>query len=372
MGIGMAYLEYLSDRGHLKRTSRILDIGSQNLYNVTVESFLAFTQKYGSSSGDAALTEAAKAVAYFSTPRPGERTTYLSELLDHTDIFYTSYDVCPALKTEIFDLNRERLPDHYNSYFDIVLNFGTTEHIFNQLNSYEVMHDALAAGGVVFHQVPSIAWTGHGYFSYHVTFFDDLAKANGYEVLDRWYSAAGISNPGAEAVEIRDERKPLATNDTDVAPLPEMLTNYNLNIVLRKVHDAPFRVGLEIATSHSALSDEIEAIYGPERRVAASGVLRPANQPRRLTDEMLLSAIDKAVAQALGGAPGVISGAVQRVVPSLQSALADGLRNTVPEAMMTAIQAKVPAELRFRAINETPTADLARALISRVRRKIGL
>ena len=49
MGMGMPYLEYLSDRGFLSRKGcRILDIGSQNLYNASVEGIRRFVEKHGS------------------------------------------------------------------------------------------------------------------------------------------------------------------------------------------------------------------------------------------------------------------------------------------------------------------------------------
>src|SRR5262245_41335888 len=100
MGMGMPYLEYLSERGHISRGSRLLDIGSQNLYLASVEAIRAFVEKHGTIYDQEAFLEAAGRVSYFSTSRPGERTSYVSELLDLTEIDYTSFDVCPALKTE--------------------------------------------------------------------------------------------------------------------------------------------------------------------------------------------------------------------------------------------------------------------------------
>jgi len=47
-----------------------------------------------------------------------------------------------------------------------------------------------------------------------------------------------------------------------------------LNYIIRKTIDAPFHVGLEIATTHAPLSSEAEAIYGRKRRLAAGDVVR--------------------------------------------------------------------------------------------------
>ena len=112
MGLWLSNIEYLSRRGHLPAAGcRILDIGSQNLYFATPEAIRRFVECHGRIQDEAAFQTEAERISYFSTPRPGERTAYVSELFDLTPaIFYTSFDVCPALKTEILDLNRDPAP----------------------------------------------------------------------------------------------------------------------------------------------------------------------------------------------------------------------------------------------------------------------
>ncbi len=264
MGIGMADIEYLTDKGHLPvGGAALLDIGSQNIFNVTPKAVTRFARQYGCKLDDATLEKEAQRVSYFSTPRPGERTTYLSEVIDLApNISYTSYDVCPGLKTEIFDLNTERLPSHYRNHFDAVLNFGTTEHVINQMNSYEVMHDAVKVGGVIHHQVPSVGWLDHGYFTYHATFFDDLVNANRYELLDRWYTPERMMQLETDKIDIRDAYRPQVANSfAHRSGLQLTVQCFNMNVVVRKKHDRPFRVGLELATSHAGLSESIQAKY---------------------------------------------------------------------------------------------------------------
>ncbi|OQA34718.1 MAG: Macrocin-O-methyltransferase (TylF) [Betaproteobacteria bacterium ADurb.Bin341] len=272
MGFAMKNLEYLSNKGYLANPRcAILDIGSQNLYHATPEAIRSFVERHGTIKDEHAFEEEAKRISYFSWPRPGERTSYISELLDLTPFEYTSYDVCPALKTEIFDLNEENLPEHYREHFDIVLNFGTTEHIINQLNSFRVMHDAVKVGGIFFHQLPSVGWIDHGYFCYHDCFFIDLANANGYEIVERWYTLAGQSSLGDQ--DIRDPEQPEVPRSGNCSPNFLTLPSFNLNIILRKRTSKPFAVGLELATSHSAVSSEVATLYaGGSRVLAPSGI----------------------------------------------------------------------------------------------------
>src|SRR4051794_22647043 len=119
MGIGIANLEYLSEKGLIGRGSRILDIGSQNLYNATPERIASFVRKFSRSIDDKALKEKSDRLSYFSTPRPGERTTFLADMIELTDLGYLGYDVCPSPGTEIFDLNIQRLPAERRNCFDV-------------------------------------------------------------------------------------------------------------------------------------------------------------------------------------------------------------------------------------------------------------
>jgi hypothetical protein len=260
MGIGMHDVDYLSDRGHIPAGgARILDIGSQNLFNVTPEAVIRFQKRFRQKLDGAERIKEIERISYFSTPRPGERTTYLSELFDLSpDIYYTSYDVCPALRTEIFDLNHEDLPSKYKGTFDLVLNCGTTEHVINQHNSFKVMHEA---GGVMFHQLPSIGWIDHGYYTYHAVFFDDLIKANGYELVDRWYTPERVMSLNPADIDIRTATEPQKSRSADPDALQLDIQCFNMTTVLKKVHDRPFRVGLELATSHSGLSESIQSKY---------------------------------------------------------------------------------------------------------------
>jgi hypothetical protein len=271
MGMGMALFDYLAEKRLIKRGSRILDIGSQNLYNATPETVRSFVKQFGRIDDEAKFAKEAKRIAYFSTPRPGERTAFIAELLDLVDIEYLGYDVCPSPGTEIFDLNIQRLPEEKRSHFDIILNFGTTEHLINQLNAFEVMHEAMQVGGISYHQLPSVGWIDHGYFNYNGLFIDDLVKANDYEVVDKFFTTAGVSDFGALGVDVRDATKPLVPHS---ATAPAQVLNFNLNYLIRKTVDAPFHVGLEIATTHAPLSSEAEAVYGHKRRLAAGDVVR--------------------------------------------------------------------------------------------------
>ena len=87
-----------------------------------------------------------------------------------------------------FDLNSDNVPGKFRNYFDFVTNAGTTEHVFNQANCFEVIHDLTKIGGIMAHVVPFAGFENHGLFKYTMKFFTRIAKANDYECLDAWIS----------------------------------------------------------------------------------------------------------------------------------------------------------------------------------------
>jgi hypothetical protein len=279
MGMNLDGPIYLQRNGMLtKERNVVLDIGPQTIYFVRDEQIREFVKNQG---GPAAPKEQLEKeigrLVRFSTPRPGERTTMLSEITDLTNIEYDSIDVCPGLKnTEILDLNFDPLPERMRDRYDVVLNFGTTEHIFNQWNCFEVMHDAAKVGGVVYHQLPASGYLDHGYYCYTPLFFRELAQANGYKIERLAVTPAGESRIDALGVPsiggdtLLKQEKHLDENNR----IPAL----NIHVILRKTKDEPFRVALEIATAHSAASRAMLKRYDPSN---AATIWRVARSVRR-------------------------------------------------------------------------------------------
>jgi SAM-dependent methyltransferase len=82
----------------------------------------------------------------------------------------------------VCDLNHYEVSGEHRGRFDLVTNFGTTEHILNQLNAMRCIHDFMRPGGRTFHSVPCGGYYNHGLFNYQPIFFMFLADANRYEI----------------------------------------------------------------------------------------------------------------------------------------------------------------------------------------------
>lgn len=80
------------------------------------------------------------------------------------------------------DLNRPLSPDL--GLFDLVTDFGTGEHIFNQHQVWKSVHYLTKPnGGFIVFDRPVQGYDGHCYYLTHEALYNDLALANGYEVV---------------------------------------------------------------------------------------------------------------------------------------------------------------------------------------------
>jgi len=148
---------------------------------------------------------------------------------------FRSYNAIDLLPPNDYRLQQDlNLPFDLGTRFDVCINNGTTEHVFDQANCYKAIHDHTAPGGVMIHWTPCLGWVDHGLYNVQPGFFHDLASANGYEV--QLAALASISMmvpliPGQITSEI-------------VAANPGIQESLAC-AVLRKTTDEPFRFPLQ-------------------------------------------------------------------------------------------------------------------------------
>lgn len=83
--------------------------------------------------------------------------------------------------TILADLN---LPlDPHPGQFDLVTDFGTSEHVFDIAQVWRTMHSLCVAGGYIAFEKPYQGYPDHGFWNTHQTLWRDLAKANGYAIV---------------------------------------------------------------------------------------------------------------------------------------------------------------------------------------------
>lgn len=116
--------------------------------------------------------------------------------------------------------------------FDLVINHGTAEHVFNIAQVFSSMHEACAVGGLMVHESPFTGWPDHGFYCLQPTLFYDLAAVNGYSIV----LMAVESLKDFQFLELRD-REHMTQLLTAGVP-----NNAMLFVAMRKQHPLAFRV----------------------------------------------------------------------------------------------------------------------------------
>ena len=183
----------LGELGLLSAGDSIIELGAQEIYCRGNDEQLADFIRYFSSGrkpDSGAVTDAA------DIARISDRG-FAGELFKACGFEYHALDIFDGEDITLFDLNMETPPQHFLGKFDLITNFGTTEHVLNQYLAFKTMHELTKQGGIIYHDLPMGGYHLHGYFNYNPMFFEQLAAANDYEVLFYWYSSNEVPTNSA-------------------------------------------------------------------------------------------------------------------------------------------------------------------------------
>jgi hypothetical protein len=183
MAIGTLHVEWLSSlalRSALPRRAAVLDLGVQDLW-MEREPLHRVARRH---------------------LRPGECERAMAAIFDdgtarpRSDAQAAFYSIFGADSHRSIDLNDPRadhatdlnhpLPSGIGRY-DVVTNFGTTEHVFNIGQTFASIHGLLEVGGLQLHTLPSYGAIDHGFYNIHPCAYLDIARANHYDVVDFLY-----------------------------------------------------------------------------------------------------------------------------------------------------------------------------------------
>ena len=98
---------------------------------------------------------------------------------------YVALDVNERMDALVVDLNQ---PIDLGSVgtFDLVVDNGTGEHLFNQFAVWSNHHKLTKVGGVLLKIMPFTPWFNHGFFNFNPILYRDVANANAYEWAFFW------------------------------------------------------------------------------------------------------------------------------------------------------------------------------------------
>lgn len=228
----------MRDRGYFAKVRKVFDIGATDIqcagYEDAVASFL-------NSMGRPVSPNRAKELS----------TAPAKDFYDALGIEYWSMDASGLHQSIVMDLNLDSVPDEHRHQFDLVTNFGTTEHALNQVNCFKIAHDLCKPGGLMIHDVPyGGSFPGLCMFSYNPQVFDTVARANGYDYLGCWI------NPDQKL--------------TTFIPFSDGLLRYlhvtaasttMIAVLFRKPHDREFNIAYQHRGYEASNSDTNAARY---------------------------------------------------------------------------------------------------------------
>ena len=305
MGIGdsdLRLLIQLKRQGYIPNGSSIIEIGAQQLDDnflacrselETVMQLFGVGQPCLLPPPLAATPADGPMLLCPDAPRARQFWTWLG--LD-----YAAIDIDGSPGSIPLDLNYDNVPSQAKGKYQLVTNFGTTEHVANQLHAFKIIHDLTALGGVIIHNVPTQGMLNHGLINYNPKFFWMLARSNAYKWLHMDFSLS------RSAHSLPPDIVDFITGF--VPRFAERIRGYGaadcgLTVVMQKVRDIayvpPLDVNTGTRTSNKVLEMRYWTVFNPPVESVLAKLRRwiksPAAAMRRLVKKLKTLAANSCV-----------------------------------------------------------------------------
>ena len=227
-------MKHLTSIGALPPGATICDIGATQLFDdENQESSRGFLSYYAERFPGATPPEKVPPEELKSITQSG----FLGDLLILAGFEYKALDIFHATNTILFDLNVHEPGPDLVGQFDLVMNLGTTEHVFNQLRSFETIHALMKVNGVCYHDLPMAGYLNHALYRYDPLFFSLIVPANGYELIMEQVTVGPDRS-------VTDKLRAMGYKISSIADV-------GIEAIYRRTNPDPFKVPLETSTSLS-------------------------------------------------------------------------------------------------------------------------
>lgn len=252
MGVGsqtFSIVEQLCKANYLKLPCKVMEIGAQHLNMEFLDNQALQEALFSTCNIDLkplnlhSLLDLDKLKEFQENSGSRLSNLYTKSFWEYIACPYKAIDVDNSPHAIPLDLNYDKVPRKWRNYFDLVINAGTTEHLANQINAFEIMHNLTSVGGIQIHELPAGGYTDHGLINYNPKFFQTLCRPNKYNMVYIGYSR------GFTKRKMCDEH----INPTQkMCRMPNLVQRPNdfwddysfedlgLIVVLQKLHDTPF------------------------------------------------------------------------------------------------------------------------------------
>jgi hypothetical protein len=178
MGISKGNVKLIMQEGSVRPYSgSILEIGVQDVV-LTSHELISMLKLYGYRAPvfevELSQNEQLKAKKFISDQ-------YFFKSLGFENVVsldYSNFEGCNV----VYDMNLGKPPNELIDQFNVVIDGGTMEHVFNTKNFLKNIHLMCKVGGRIIHLSPSSNQINHGFYSFSPTFFLDYYQENNYIV----------------------------------------------------------------------------------------------------------------------------------------------------------------------------------------------
>lgn len=220
-------LKHAFDQGVLPQGGSILELGEANWYrDMSIEKIEAEVNELVSDEAEcqqliARLRNSSNPIHDFDVAKVIYRILFNPKRMVAIDLDGTD----AALK---HNLNE---PLDIDGRFDVTINNGTAEHVFNVGQVYKTIHDMTAVNGLMIHEGPFTGWYNHGFYNLQPTLYYDIAAANNYGLMGLFCCA----HTPPKIIQINSPQELLSNVRNKLIP-----ENSVLFVLFRKTEDAPF------------------------------------------------------------------------------------------------------------------------------------
>ena len=180
MGINsvtLKWFDHLADMGIFTAKTSILELGPQDLFFDTDDlDSVAYHRLPDLLSADLKSRLTDTSISF------KERQSAFYALFGLTD--YESTDPYDKRADFAADLN---VCNGLTKKYDVIIDCGTNEHVFNAANVFVFTHNSLKREGIMLKVLPCFGDNTHGFYNIHPTVFFDVARVNQYKILDFRY-----------------------------------------------------------------------------------------------------------------------------------------------------------------------------------------
>lgn len=180
MGINSCILQWLDELaadGAFRGLSSVLELGPQDFFFGPERLFDVAQRRTGEEAASAIVD-----LVFRGRPPFAERQAAFYSIFGLPS--YASTDPYDDRADFRLDLN---VADAAPTRVDVVADLGTTEHVFNVANVFVFTHNSLNVGGLSVKVLPTYGDNTHGFYNIHPTVYFDIARMNGYNIIDFRY-----------------------------------------------------------------------------------------------------------------------------------------------------------------------------------------